>query len=242
MGNGVQFPLPGDGGVREGLKKSMALPFRPVGARWPGGKGYGTQREHQGCASEGPGGVGGKVASQLKARSAGRGIGSRGCVHSPPPVESHLVNIYAYRTKRVGASRSKGVRLVTPCSQENVFVPAVLPACFPSPSGHLFCSLMAEGARARREGQTVWGTRNPFAASCVGERGPWAVNPDSSPWASLLEPAVERQHAQTRSWTVIPSSTVFASERLCVSDACRKDYCSVSLQLVRWVYIILGYN
>lgn len=94
MGNRVQFPLPGNGGAWEGLKKSMALPFRPVGARWPGGNGYGTRREHQGCASEGPGGVGGKVASQLKARSVGRGIGSRGCIHSPPPVESYLVNIY----------------------------------------------------------------------------------------------------------------------------------------------------
>lgn len=42
-GNGVQFPLPGYSGVREGLKKgSTALSFLPVGVRWLGRKGYET--------------------------------------------------------------------------------------------------------------------------------------------------------------------------------------------------------
>lgn len=59
-----------------------------------------------------------------------------------------------YTEECVGTSEDKGTGLVTPCSQRNVFIPVVLSANFPSPSGH-FYSMMAWGAGGGRGGQDI---------------------------------------------------------------------------------------
>lgn len=97
MGNGVQFPLPSDGGAREGLKKSMALPFRPVGARWPGGKGYGTPEGAPRVHLRGPWGCGWEGG--LPAQGKERWLGNRQSwvrLFAPTSGESFGQYIYIY--------------------------------------------------------------------------------------------------------------------------------------------------
>lgn len=221
IGDGVWFPLSGCGRVQEGLKKSTAFPFLPFGERWLGRKGYenmGWPRvHHRGPWERGQGGglpVQGEEHLQGKQQSWV-------CLSTPTSGESFVQ--YMYRAKCMGMSGSKGNKpdgSLLPGSH-----PAVLPAHFPCLSFWLpLLQHHTQGAGVRREGQAVLGTHTcllPAVLENAVPEPPWAAIPDSSRWTSFLRPAAERQHAQVRSWTVMPSSTVFASERLCVSNACR---------------------
>lgn len=169
MGDEVWFPLPGYGGVQEGLKRSAALPFPPVGARWLGGKGYGTWGG-RGCTTEGRDSVGRKVAFQPMARSACWGGGSCGFPCPPSEVEAHLVNIYIQSKMhghfweqggRPGDSLLPGEHPLPRCP------PCPLPLCLWPPL------LQHRGMRCQsQEGRVgCGGNTYLFAASCVGERG-----------------------------------------------------------------------
>lgn len=207
------------------LKKTSAVhPFPLVVARCLVRKRY-TIWGGWGCTREGHESLGRRVAFQLVASSAC--WGSEGVVGLPVPAVGAVTQC-VYTEKCMGTSEDKGTGLVTPCSQRNVFIPVVLSANFPSPSGH-FCTIMAWGAGGGRGGQDILET----LTSHVGEHSFWTslsrqcwlistgFSPGASCWVSSCSSVFMDCHPKLHSFCF----WVF------VSNACRTTamfHCNLS--------------
>lgn len=148
------------------LKKISAVLPPPAGARCLARKRHKPQGGW-GCTREGHESRDRRVAFQLVASSACWASGGVVGMGSPvPAVGGLLLSMYTQKNAWV----LLGTGLVTPCSQRNVFIPVVLSVNFPSPSGHLFYSIMAWGLEVGEKGRIFWRHTSACCQLCWWEQ------------------------------------------------------------------------